>query len=255
MLFARDVFIGHAGPDKAAFATPLVRALGRHALSCWIDGAQIEAGDSLLNAINEGLASARCVAVVITERFMERSRPWPERELNAATHREIRSGQTIVIPVLAVPESEWFDRYPLMADKLYLPWSLGPDGVAARIAARFPRAPSRDWHCNHPEDHVGHVWMRVNASHARMRHDHRLTARWGPYVRHVELPALGPDPVSLVHHKTAPDAVMLHVEIDPPAIVTFGQGPPPDAPGLNIDEGWTRSAGWNFPASGPPRQL
>ncbi len=79
------------------------------------------------------------------------------------------------------------------------------------------------------------------------RPNHRLTARWGPYFRHVEVPALGLDPVSFVHHKTQPDAHTLHVSVDPPAIVTFGQGAAPDRPGLSIDEGWQRAAGWSFP--------
>lgn len=49
------------------------------------------------------------------------------------------------------------------------------------------------------------------------------------------------------HHKTQPDAHTLHVTVKPAAILTFGQGAAPDQPGLNIDEGWQRAAGWHFP--------
>ena len=68
-LFYRDVFVSHAGPDKEAFARPLVRALGRHAVGCWIDEAQIAAGESLLDAINAGLSASGLVAVLVTEEF------------------------------------------------------------------------------------------------------------------------------------------------------------------------------------------
>jgi hypothetical protein len=159
------------------------------------------------------------------------------------------AGETVVVPVLAVPHEQWSDRYPLLGDKLYLPWSLGPDEVARRIAARFEREPSDDWYCDHPIDYLGPVWIRVNARGEGLGRDHNLTARWGRYIRRIELPVLGEDPVSLAHHKEDSDSATLHVEIHPAAVVTFGQGLPPDGSGINFDEGWSRSAGWTFPSS------
>lgn len=212
-----------------------------------MDEGQIWPGDSLTSSLNEGLGSTRFVAVLVTRRFINKEPGWTEKELNAAFHREVRTGQTVVVPILAIPEEEWFQRFPLLADKLFIPWGSGVDRVAERIASRFERAPARDWFCDHPRTHVGHVWIRVNASPERRGKDHKVTARWGPHIRHVEIPQLGEDPVSLVHHKLNPDSIPLQVEVDPPAILTFGQGPPPDPPAINIDEGWTRMAGWNFP--------
>ena len=51
----------------------------------------------------------------------------------------------------------------------------------------------------------------------------------------------------MLFHKTEPDRMILHVEVDPPAILTFGTGEPPDEKPLVIDKGWEQSAGWNFP--------
>jgi hypothetical protein len=255
VLFPRDVFICHASPDKEEYARPLERALGRQALSCWVDEGQIWPGDSLTTSLNSGLASTRFVSVLVTRRFMDKEPGWTEKELNAAFHREVRTGETVVVPILAISEDEWFERFPLLADKLYIPWALGPEGVAERIATRFERIPASDWFCDHPREHVGHVWIRVNASADHLGRDHSLVARWGPHIRTVDLPALGKDPVSLVHHKLNPDSIPLQVQVDPPAILTFGQGAPPDPPGINIDEGWTRMAGWNFPATGPAAQM
>lgn len=253
MLFRRDVFICHAHPDKEEYARPLVEALGRHALSCWIDEGQIWPGDNLVTSINEGLRSTDFVAVLVTRRFLDKDPGWTEAELSAAFFREVRTGGTVVVPILAVPEDEWFERYPLLASKLFVPWSLGPDGVAEQIATRFERKAHSDWSCEHPREHVGHVWVRVNAWDGNRGEDHTVTARWGPYIKKgLVLPKLGADPVSLVHHKTAADGIPLQVEVQPPAVITFGQGPPPDPPGRNIDDGWDRMAGWNFPKSAMP---
>jgi hypothetical protein len=69
----------------------------------------------------------------------------------------------------------------------------------------------------------------------------------GPYLKNVEfIPADG-RPYSFLHHKTAPDSVLLLASVEPPTIITFGQGPAPDRIFENIDEGWTRSAGGHWP--------
>lgn len=242
-MYYRDVFVCHAYVDKARFVAPLVRALGRRAVNCWVDEGEVAPGDSLIASIENGLRTSQYVAVLITPAFLDRQ--WPEREMRAALSREIRSAVTVVVPILAVEQHIFFNAYPLLADKLYLDWGEGIDEVASRIAARFAREPAREWYHDHPKEFVGPVWIRVNA--ASIGEAHRLTARWGPYFREILIPALDADPVSLVHHKTRPDAQTIHVTVDPAAIVTFGQGAAPDRPELNIDEGWQRAAGWHFP--------
>ena len=246
---ARDVFLCHASPDKASIARPLAASLAQRAISCWLDEAIIEPGDSITDAVNDGLRLSRYVVVVVTAELL--SRPWPRKELNAAFSREIRAGQVVVIPVLAVDHNHWADTFPLLADKLYLSWSAGADAVADAIASRFQRTPAADWACVHPLDWVGPVWIRCTP---QSDSEHTLTLRWGPLIRRVSHSPHGTLPWSLVHHKTEADQVTLHVNVEPDAIVTFGQGPPPDnAPAaFNIDEGWVRASGSSIEAIIPP---
>lgn len=238
---ARDVFICHAHQDKTAFARPLAEALGRLGVSCWVDEAAIAAGDSIIEAVGEGLESARFVIVLFTERLLARN--WPQAELRSALSREIRTAVPVVIPVLSIPHDEFMHRYPLLADKLALQWADGVEAVADRIAVRFDRRPAVEWHHTHRADYVGTIWTRVVPSGPAVAHT--ATLRWGPYLRSLEFDASGP--ICLVHHKTEADNVMLHVSVEPAAIVTFGEGPAPDASRVNIDQGWSRTSGTDWP--------
>ncbi len=160
-MFYRDVFVCHAFPDKGTHVDPLVRALGREAVNCWVDEGEVAPGDSLSGSVENGLRSSQYVAVLITPAFLDRQ--WPEREMRAALSREIRSAITVVVPILAVEPELFFDRYPLLSDELYLDWREGAETVASRIAVRFDRRPASEWYHDHAADFVGAVWIRVNA--------------------------------------------------------------------------------------------
>jgi hypothetical protein len=242
---ARDVFLCHAHLDKVTHVRPLVNALNMRGVSCWVDEAELLPGVSLIDAINEGLATAQFVLVIITGNFLRRN--WTQRELNAALSREIRTGSVVVIPILAIDPNAYMQRYPLLEDKIYLDWSEGVESLADRISGLFGREPSPEWHYNHPREHVGLVWVRVVPKHEMLGTEHSMTLRWGPYIRRIKFTPKSPSPMSFLHHKTNPDVVTLHVQIDPPSTVTFGQGSPPDQPPVNMDEGWTRTSGGHFP--------
>lgn len=248
----RDVFICHASPDKAAYARPLAASLSRQGVSSWLDEAVLQAGDSITDAISDGLRLANYVVVVVTPKLLDRT--WPRKELNAAFAREVRLRQVVIIPVLAADPDDWADAFPLLADKLYLSWSAGPDAVAAEIARRFNRVPAVDWVFEHPKHYVGTVWTRCTP---RVLAPHKVTFRWGPLLRVVEWTPADLIPVSLVHHKVNSDQVPMHVGVDPAAIVTVGQGPAPDSTpnAINIDEGWVRSAGAPIKVAKPPGDL
>ncbi len=240
---ARDVFISHSSGNKSSHARPLEEALASHGVSAWVDEGMIEPGDSLVDTIGDGLRLATAVVVMVTEEFLE-SR-WALRELASATARMVRTDETRVIPVLDVPPSTWFDAAPLLEDLLWLSWTEGATDVASRIAGVFRRDPAVEWAHNHPPTYTGLVWTRVTSVHEG---PHRITLRWGPYTRVVDVELGRSRPVSLVHHKTSADSVTLHVTVDQPAIVTFGHGPAPDARpyAQGIDEGWTRAAGMSI---------
>jgi hypothetical protein len=67
-----------------------------------------------------------------------------------------------------------------------------------------------------------------------------MTLGWGPYTKQVDFTPPRGNPIYFLHQKTAPDLITLHVRIEPPGIVTFGQGLPPDQLTRDIGEGWER---------------
>jgi hypothetical protein len=113
---------------------------------------------------------------------------------------------------------------------------------AAAAAPTSASGSATDWHHQHASEHVGAVWVRITADPVNAGFAHRVVLRWGADLRLLELPALGPSPISLVHRKTAADRGVLLVEVQPAAIVAFGEGPPPVAPAVDVADGWIRSA-------------
>lgn len=224
---------------------PLANALASRAVSCWLDEAVIQPGMSIIDAISDGIRKAHFVVVFFTENL---ARNWPQTELNAAMWREIESGQVVVLPILIMDRTSYMERYPLLAPKLYLPWTDGIDVIAERIARQFYRQPAAEWDCQHPSDYIGIIWTRVTPAVAHQGEPHVVTLRWGPYWVTITLTSgQTRGPISLIHHKTKQDNVPLLVSVDPPAIVTCGQGPAPDSVTQNIDEGWQRTAGGSWP--------
>lgn len=238
---ARDVFLGHAHLDKVEYARPLLAALRKHSVSVWLDDGELLPGMSITETVGEGLRNSQYVLLLITKRFLEQG--WTQKELNAAFSWEVSSGVVMIIVILAIDHEVFAERYPLLVDKSYISWSDGVEAIAQRIADRFGRRPAADWHFNHPKEYVGPIWTRVLPQEPFISREHQVTLRWGPYVKRVVFTPGKPEPVSLVHHKTNPDDVTLHVHVDPPSIVTIGQGAAPDPSPANIDEGWTRAAG------------
>ncbi|MGH9089758.1 MAG: toll/interleukin-1 receptor domain-containing protein [Acidimicrobiales bacterium] len=252
---SRDVFICHASADKKTVVEPLASALSRRSVSCWVDQAEIKAGESIIDAIEDGIRLSTFVVVIVTEPFLDR--PWPRKEMNAAFAREVRLNSTVIIPVLDVSQERWEESAPLQADKKCLAWSDGVEAVADGIAKRFDRTPAIDWAHNHPERWVGLVWLRVNAPDMADGDSLDLTLRWGPYLRRLTYTRTNDGPRSFVHHKTNADSVTLHVHCSHPAIVTFGTGAAPDpVPNAeNIDEWWTRAAGIEVNTPSVPANL
>lgn len=116
-----DVFISHAGHDKDKYILPLVEALELRGISFWLDERNLMIGDSLSNGINEGLRRSRYVLLCLSEAFL--GRPWPESELGAALAIQNRLGQKRVLPVILNAEDKVLERYPLLADKVYVSWN------------------------------------------------------------------------------------------------------------------------------------
>jgi hypothetical protein len=107
------LFISHNTKDKP-FVRRLAKDLSICGLRCWVDEAEICAGDSLIQKIGDTIESIDYVLVVLSQNSV--SSEWVTREVNIALTQEIKSKKIKVLPVL-------LDNCPIppfLQDKLYL---------------------------------------------------------------------------------------------------------------------------------------
>lgn len=127
----KDIFICHASEDKTSVIRPLASCLSDRDLSYWVDEAEISAGESITEKINEGLRESDFVVVIISRAFMAKN--WPKKELFAVLNLEAKSGRAFIIPILVGSHNEIDEvikEFPLLNDKLFLLWN----GDANRVA-------------------------------------------------------------------------------------------------------------------------
>lgn len=137
----KDVFICHAGEDKNKIVRPLAEAFDEFGISYWVDEGQIAWGHSLTGKVNEGLSKSRYVIVILSEAFL--SKPWPEKELNAALNIEASSGIVKVLHLLVgnkEAREKIFNRYPLLNDKLYVEWQGSPEPILQALDVLFSQS-------------------------------------------------------------------------------------------------------------------
>lgn len=91
------VFLSHSHEDRA-FATRLGNDLAAHGLRVWIDSAEINVGDSLIQKISEGLQNMNYLAVVLSK-FSVQSE-WVKKEVEIAMNHEIAQRRVVVLPIL-----------------------------------------------------------------------------------------------------------------------------------------------------------
>jgi TIR domain len=107
-----------------------VRELDRRALHAWYDKREILVGDSIVGRINEALAQARFLVVVLSPRSV--IKPWVTRELNSTLMRQLDQQHIAILPVLV----EDCSVPPLLADFNYADFRHSfDDGMAALVAA------------------------------------------------------------------------------------------------------------------------
>lgn len=141
----RDIFICHASEDKDEIVRPLVEALTQAGVSCWLDEAEIQWGDSITQKVNEGLARSRYVVVVLSKASAEKN--WPQKELNAALSKEAASGDVKVLPLLVGTEDETraiLAKFPILNDKLFLPWNGDLEAIVNALLKRLGNAQQQD---------------------------------------------------------------------------------------------------------------
>lgn len=134
----RDVFISHARADKDAVARPLANALLARGYSVWFDEFELLVGDRLSTSIDRGLATSRCVVVVLSQDFFQR--PWTARELSGLVARETVTGEQLVLPVWHNIEPDDVLRHsPPLTDLLAVSTADGIDAVVAALAPAIDR--------------------------------------------------------------------------------------------------------------------
>ena len=134
----RDIFICHAHEDKSEVVSPLVLALEKEDINCWVDEGEIQWGDSITQKINEGLKVSRFVIVVLSVAFLGKN--WPKRELNAIMNIEASSGKVKILPLLVGDKNareKILMEFPLINDKLYLSWEGSPEPVVKAARTRL----------------------------------------------------------------------------------------------------------------------
>lgn len=134
----RDIFICHAGEDKEEIVRPMVEVFSQAGISCWYDEAEIKGGDSVVQKVNEGLASSQYVIVVFSINFIQKN--WPQRELNSVLNKEASTGEVKVLPLLVGSEGEKrqiLSKYPLLNDKFYLPWDGNLRNIVTALQSRL----------------------------------------------------------------------------------------------------------------------
>lgn len=91
------IFLSHSHYDKP-FARKLAISLRKAGHSVWIDEAEINIGDSLVEKIREGLDQVDYVAAILSNASI--NSPWVTKELDIASNREIEEGRVVVLPLL-----------------------------------------------------------------------------------------------------------------------------------------------------------
>lgn len=135
-----DLFISHAGEDKAEIVRPLAHALQAHGLKVWYDEFELRIGDSLRRKIDAGISRSRFGIVVLSKYFFAKS--WPQYELDGLVTMSV-SGQQVLLPLWHnISKDEVVRASPSLADKVALRTSdYSIEEIAGEIAAVIRTGP------------------------------------------------------------------------------------------------------------------
>lgn len=92
-----SVFLSHNSADKP-FVRRLAQSLQSQGHVVWLDEAEINIGDSLIEKIREGLDKVDYVAVVLSQNSIAST--WVQRELDISSNREIAEKRVILLPLM-----------------------------------------------------------------------------------------------------------------------------------------------------------
>lgn len=93
----KSVFLSHSSKDKQ-FARRLGNDLRRYGVKVWIDEAEINIGDSLIEKISEGLEVSDYLIAIWSKNSINSE--WVKREIDIALNKEIKNKKVVVLPCL-----------------------------------------------------------------------------------------------------------------------------------------------------------
>lgn len=126
-----DVFISHASEDKISIAKPLAEGLRRSGVRVWLDVDELCIGDSLSEAIDEGLSQSHFGIVILSESFFNKH--WPRRELSGLRSRE-ECGKKVILPVWHGVDKNYIANFsPTLADAIAYQTSEGIQSAVERL--------------------------------------------------------------------------------------------------------------------------
>lgn len=135
-----DVFICHATEDKVLLARPLAEELRRRGHTVRFDEYSLVPGDSLVGAIDAGLALCRYGVLILSPDFF--AKRWTQREYRGLVTRQLLEGRSLLIPVWFNVDAQAIARYsPPLADIAALDFRMGLDAVAGRISQLLETSP------------------------------------------------------------------------------------------------------------------
>lgn len=91
------IFISYSHADSD-FVDGLATQLVRHAVNVWVDRWEINVGDSLIDKVEDAIAGASALLVVLSKASVQSN--WVKKEVNAGLVRELDEKQVVVLPVL-----------------------------------------------------------------------------------------------------------------------------------------------------------
>ncbi len=107
-----SVFLSHNSKDKP-WARELAEHLTADGVVVWLDEAELNIGDSLIERISEGIESMEFVAAILSPNSI--ASHWVQKELSLAMSKEVRGKKITVLPLLI----EQCDLPASLKDKLY----------------------------------------------------------------------------------------------------------------------------------------
>ncbi|MCL6654819.1 MULTISPECIES: toll/interleukin-1 receptor domain-containing protein [Agrobacterium] len=93
-----SIFLSHTSADKKFVRKLRDDLIDRGVSRVWVDEAEIEIGDSLIQKIEEGMKLCNYIGVVLSPRSVVA--PWVRKELDIAINREISRGKVLVLPLI-----------------------------------------------------------------------------------------------------------------------------------------------------------